>query len=77
MYVLIMYVVDSKIFDIINYFIVYTKLVRVSLSEPHLVRSTVKSVLLLACLLDTLPYMAKTNQHYIRYMQHYVKHVEC
>ena len=30
-----------------------------SLSEPHHVRSTVKSVFLLACLLEALPYMAK------------------
>ena len=56
-------------------------LIEVSLSEPHHLRSTVKSVFLLACLfacllaylLDTLPYMAKNclsaNQHYIEYME--------
>ena len=35
------------------------KFIGASLSEPHYVRSTVKSVFLLACLFDTLPYMAK------------------
>ena len=42
----------------------YIELIGASLSEPHHVRSTVKSVFLLACLLacllEALPYMAKS-----------------
>ena len=37
----------------------YYILIGASLSEPHHMRSTVKSVFLLACLLEALPYMAK------------------
>ena len=59
----------------------------VSLSEPHHVGSTVKSVFLLACFLacslDTSKslYMAEShlsaNQHYIKHYKHYIKQVEC
>ena len=48
-------------------------IIGVSLSKPHHIGSTVKSVCLLACLLDTSKslYMAEshlsTNQHYIKH----------
>ena len=38
---------------------IIVKFIGASLSEPHHMRSTVKSVFLLACLLEALPYMAK------------------
>ena len=57
-----------------------------SLSEPHHMGSTVKSVFLLVFLLACLIrlqslYMAESrlsaNQHYIKHYKHYIKHVEC
>ena len=54
-----------------------------SRSKPHHMGLTVKSVFLLACLLDTSKflYMAESrlsaNQHYIKHYKHYIKHVEC
>ena len=62
-------------------------LIGASLSEPHHMGSTVKSVFLLACVLACLLvtskylYMAESrlsaNQHYIKHYKHYIKHVEC
>ena len=54
-----------------------------SLSEPHHMGSTVKSVFLLACLFVTSKYLymaesrLSANQHYIKHYKHYIKHVEC
>ena len=56
-------------------------MVDASLSDPHHVGLTVKSVFLLAYLLDTLPYMAKnltmTTSSTWSANQLYIKRVEC
>ena len=62
---------------------VWRNIIGASLSEPHPMGSTVKSVFLLACLLvpSKYLYMAESrlsaNQHYIKHYKHYIKHVEC
>ena len=56
------------------------RIIGASLSEPHHVRSTVKSVFLLACLLEALPYMAnlfkcKQALHQVHVVL--AKHMDC